>query len=57
MVRKIEENELQKAQAIIEAHLERQRKGWKKMAFEATKKARKWIYKGRLKPMYIVTAD
>ena len=27
MVKKIEENELQKAQAIIEAHLERQRKG------------------------------
>ena len=27
------------------------------MAFEAAKKARKWIFEGRLKPMYVVTAD
>ena len=54
MVKKIEENELQKARAVVEAFEKRQRKGWKKMAFEAVKQARKWLFEGRLKPMYVV---
>ena len=57
MVKKIENNELQKAQAIIEAHQERQRKGWKKVVNEAAKQARKWLLEGRLKPLYVVIAD
>ena len=57
MVRKIEDNEVQKAKAMVEAYLVRQEKARKKMASEAAKKARKWLTEGRLKPLYVVTAD
>ena len=57
MVKKIEDNEVQKAKAVVEAYEARQEKARKKVASEAAKKARKWLIEGRLKPLYVVTAD
>ena len=56
MVRQLEEDELKKAQELVRAAEEKQRRQYKKWFFEAAKKARKWRIHGTLQPIELYEA-
>ena len=57
MVRKIAENEVEKARRVIRAEEERFRKASKRAFFEAAKKARHWYITAKLPPAVVIDSD